>query len=173
MYLHLNHFRKKFLLVGVMVLCICSLVITASALPNDQSQPMQVNADSSLINYKTGVNTYEGHVKIDQGSSHLTSDRLVTKNDNHHKMSEAIAYGDKQLAEYTTIPNPGDKLLHAKANVIRFYPQKSLVILEGNVTVLQGENSFHGPMITYNIKDQIVTAPANQKGQATIIINPT
>lgn len=149
------------------------LPIIAIALPNDDLQTMHIVADSSEFNYKTGANAYEGHVKIDQGSTHLTADRVTTKNNSKHKIEEAIAYGfNNNLAEYITLPKQDDLLLHAKAKVIKFYPAKSMVILEGNVIVTQGKDRFEGPLIIYNMKDQIVTAPASKTGRATVVIEP-
>jgi len=143
------------------------------ALPGDDQQTMHIDASTSTFNYKTGTNLYEGNVKIDQGTTHLTADRVVTMSNGHHKIEEAIAYGLTQLAEYTTLQKPGDPVLHAKAKIIRFYPAKSLVYLEGDVTVTQGKNTFQGPVITYNMKDQVVVAPPSKTGRATIIIEPS
>lgn len=143
-----------------------------AALPTDSDFPMQVTADSSLINYKTGVNVYEGNVKVVQGSSQLFADKVITQNNSDHKIGVATAYGYKKLAEYITTPKVGDQPLDAKADVITFYPPTSKAVLTGNVTVNQGENNFHGPVIIYNIKDQIVTVPPTKDGQATIIIEP-
>ncbi len=144
-----------------------------SALPEDSSKPLNINANSSAFNYKTGYNIYDGNVKIDQGESHLTADRVTTQNNSHHKLEEAIAYGTTHLAHYWTLPDKDDIMLNAEAKVIKFFPIKSMVVLEGDVVVTQGENSFHGPIIIYNIKDQTVAAPASEKGHATIIIEPT
>lgn len=142
------------------------------ALPDDTNKPLEITADTSLINYKTGINTYLGNVKINQGSSQVLADKVITKTDNKHKIIEATAYGLNKLAEYTTIPKQGDDLLDAKADVITFYPPTSTAVLTGHVIVTQGENNFHGPIIVYNIKDQVVTVPPSQNGQATIIIDP-
>jgi lipopolysaccharide export system protein LptA len=150
-----------------------SLFMTpAFALPNDNEQTMKIRADSTLFNYKSGSNIYEGHVIIHQGSTRLTADRVITRNGSNHKLEEATAYGLNKLAEYTTTPNIGDPLMHAQAKVIRFYPPRSTVMLENLVKVTQGENSFHGELIIYNMKDQTVTAPATKNGHATIIIEP-
>jgi lipopolysaccharide export system protein LptA len=146
--------------------------ISLLALPGDDQQVMHINSDSSTYNYKTGTTIYEGHVIIDQGTTHLIADRVVTNSNSKHKMEEAIAYGLTTLAEYTTVPKPGDPVLHAKAKVIKFYPAKSMVFLEGDVIVTQGKNRFEGPVIVYNMKDQIVTAPPSKTGRATIIIEP-
>ncbi|HSW69724.1 MAG TPA: lipopolysaccharide transport periplasmic protein LptA [Gammaproteobacteria bacterium] len=143
------------------------------ALQGDDQQIMHINSDASTFNYKTGTNIYEGHVKIDQGTTHLTADRVVTTNNDKHKIKEAIAYGLNQLAEYTTLPKAGDAELHAKAKVIKFYPATSLVFLEGDVVVTQGKNTFQGPVIIYNMKDQVVTAPPSKTGRSTIIIEPS
>lgn len=150
------------------------LPMISFALPDDTKQTMHIVADGTTFNYKTGANVYEGHVKIDQGSTHLIADRVTTNSNSNHKMEEAIAYGlNNQLAEYITQPKPGDLLLHAKAKIIKFYPLQSLVVLEGNVTVSQGKNSFEGPIIMYNMKNQIVTAPASKAGRASVVIEPS
>src|SRR4029079_3102275 len=112
--------RALFCILLFIILCQHAL-----ALPNDSEQPMKIVADSSLFNYKTGIDTYEGNVKIDQGTSHLIADRLITKKNKQHKMIEAIATGIKKLAEYSTIPKTGDAPLNAKAKIIKFYPLTS------------------------------------------------
>lgn len=145
---------------------------SALALPTDETQKLNIVADSTVINYKTGANVYEGQVKIDQGSTHVTADKVTTQNNAQHKLEEAIAYGTNKPARYWTIPKEGDVEFNAFAKIIHYYPIKATVVLEGDVVVTQGNNSFHGPYIIYNIKDQIVSAPASQKGRATIIIEP-
>lgn len=151
------------------LLLLCPLA--ALALPDDDKQMMHIEANSSSFDYKNGVNTYEGKVKIDQGSTHLSADKLVTHNNDKHKLSEAIAYGFDNFAEYTTKTKPEDPELHARAKVIKYYPIEGKVELEGDVLVTQGENSFNGPVIIYNIKDQVVNAPASNNGRAIIVID--
>lgn len=161
-------------IIFLSLLC-CSLTwsIQTLALPEDSLQNMHISADSTLFNYKNGFNVYKGNVKIDQGQTHLTSDKLTTQNDDRHKLQEAIAYGtDKILAHYWTIPKAGDQAMHAKAMIIHFYPQKSHVVLQGKVSVVQGNNSFQGEYVEYNIKDQTVYVPPLKKNRATIIIDP-
>jgi lipopolysaccharide export system protein LptA len=157
------------LITGLLLLVPC----IAFALPDDSEKNMHILANSTLLNYKSGFNTYEGDVKIDQGETRLTADRLTTQSNPQHKMEEVIAYGVGKLAHYWTTPRKGDQVFHAKAKVIKFYPIKSTVVLQGDVIVTQGDNSFSGPEIIYNIKDQTVLSPVNKKGRSTIIIEPT
>jgi lipopolysaccharide transport protein LptA len=161
------------LLRNFIFFCCCLAPLCARSLPDDNLQNMHIIADSTLFNYKTGANTYNGNVKVDQGGTHLLADRVTTHSSLHHKIEEAVAYGIKKPADYWTIPKKGDPLFHAQARFIRFYPAKSQVFLEGDVVITQGNNSFHGPLIIYNIKDQTISAPASNKGRATIIIEPT
>lgn len=142
------------------------------ALPEDGNKNMHIVADSTLFNYKSGFNTYDGNVKVLQGETNLAADRVTTQSNAKHKIEEAIAYGDKKLAHYWTLPKIGDPVFHAWAKIIKFYPQKSTVHLEGDVLVTQGNNSFKAPELIYNIKDQTVFSPVTKKGRATIIIDP-
>lgn len=142
------------------------------ALQNDKNEKIHIAADSGVYNYKTGVDLYEGHVKVDQGTTHIRADRLITKKNTQHKINEAVAYGISGLAHYWTLPNEKDQEIHAKAKVIKFYPIESNVTLEQNVFVKQGENSFKGQLIHYNRNEQTITVPATENARAVIIYNP-
>ena len=152
------------------IIITCLLPTVTLSLPEDSQQPMHIIADSSLFNYKTGRDIYEGNVKVDQGTSHLTADRVITQKDKQHKIISAIAMGLKKVATLTTIPKQGDLVMYAEARTISFYPPASTIVLEKDVIVTQGENNFHGQHIIYNMKDQIVAAPASKNGRATIVI---
>lgn len=142
------------------------------ALPNDNKEPLIIVADSTIYNYKAGINTFEGHVKVDQGSTHIIADRLVTKTNAKHKIEEAIAYGNTDPAHFWTTPKPNELPLHAYAKIIRFYPLVSNVTLEQSVTVKQGDNRFHGELIHYNNLEQTITVPPSQNGRAVLVYNP-
>ena len=163
-----RHHDVVFFITGLLYL----IPMLAFALPDDSQKNMHIIANSTLLNYKSGFNTYEGDVKMDQGETRLSADRVTTQNNAQHKIEEAVAYGTSQLAHYWTVPRRGDPVFHARAKIIKFYPLKASVVLQGDVVVTQGENSFRGPEIIYNIKDQTVLSPATQKGRSTIIIEP-
>ena len=147
-------------------------ISTAYALDSDVRQRLNIVADSGSYNFKTGVDIYEGHVKIDQGTTHITAEKLITKKNNEHKIREATAYGLKDLAHYWTQPKLGEPELHAYAKTIKFYPLEMNVSLERNVHIKQGENNFNGELIHYNSKDQTITLPASANGHAMLVYNP-
>lgn len=151
----------------------CLLTMSQTfALPEDAHQKLFITADYSIYNYKTGEKIFTGNVKMDQGTTHVTADRLVVKNNNLHKIQEATAYGETTLAHYWTTPKADDKELHAESKVIKYYPITSNVVLEQNVVVTQGDNVFQGELIIYNMNDQIVTVPPSKNARAQLVYNP-
>src|SRR3990167_1675910 len=148
----------------IFVLCFFTS-IRSLALPEDSEEKLYIVADKTLYNYKTGMNTFEGHVKVDQGATHLRADRLITKDNRKHQIQEVIAYGVNEQAHYWTLPKKGDLEMHAHAEIIKYYPIEAHVVLQKNVLITQGENSFQGQLILYNRKDQTITVPASENGQ--------
>lgn len=150
------------------------LLITSSifALPSDKQQKVYIVADSTIYNYKNGLNVFEGHVKIDQGSTHITADKLITKTNAQHKIEEATAYGYQELAHYWTTPKEGEPVMDAKAKIIKYYPLQANITLEQDVHLSQGDNHFQGEIIHYNSNDQTVTVPASTHGRAVLVYNP-
>ncbi|WP_170131713.1 lipopolysaccharide transport periplasmic protein LptA [Aquicella lusitana] len=144
----------------------------AMALPEDKLEKVYIVSERSSYNYKTGIKIFEGNVKVDQGTTHLTADKLVTKDNIKHKIQEAIAYGFTKQAHYWTIPKEGDAVMHAYAKIIKYYPTTANVVLEKDAVVTQGENSFQGQVILYNMNDQTVTVPASKNARAVLVYNP-
>jgi len=131
---------------------------------------MHITSESSEYNYKNNETSFEGHVVVDQGTTHLTADRVITHKNAQNKIQEAIAYGTQPLAHYWTEPKNGEKILHAHAKIMKIYPLESRVILEGDVLVTQGENRFQGQIIVYNIKQQTIIVPPTKNSRATFVI---
>jgi|SRR5579885_953591 lipopolysaccharide export system protein LptA len=161
--------RLRFILIPVLFI---GYSLYSFALDSDSKAKVNIVADSGIYNFKTGIDVYEGHVRIDQGTTHITADKLITRKNSHHVIQEATAYGLHDLAHYWTLPNQGQPEIHARAKIIRFYPIESNVTLENNVHVTQGENSFQGELIHYNSNDQTITVPAATNGQAVLVYNP-
>lgn len=163
--------RKHFLLTLLSLLLLHSL--SADALDTDSNAKVNIVADSGTYNFKTGVDVYEGHVKVDQGTTHIIADKLITKKNSQHKIQEATAFGNSNSAEYRTIPKVGEPELRARAKIIKFYPIESNVTLEHDVHVTQGENSFQGELIHYNSADQTINVPASVNGRAMLVYDPS
>ena len=163
---------KKIIRQWIILLGLSVLAAPLFALPSDSLEKVYIKADASIYNYKTGYNIFEGNVKVDQGTTHITAQKLITKSNAKHKISEAIAYGNDGLAHYWTLTKQAEPEIHAYAKVIKFYPGESNVTLEKQVKITQGENSFHGELIHYNSIDQTIIVPASKEGRSVIVYNP-
>ena len=157
---------------NLLIIILLGVLLPAYALESDNKARLNIVADSGMYNFKTGVDIYEGHVKVDQGSTHITAEKLITKKNSQHKIQEAIAYGSETLAHFWTLPKLGEPDMHARAKIIKFYPLEMNVSLEHDVHVMQGENSFKGELIHYNSNDQTIILPASANGHAVLVYNP-
>lgn len=160
------------IIVSFLFLTVC-YTGNAQALPSDRQEKMIIRADASNYNYKTGIDVYEGNVQIDQGSTRIQADKVITQRDAQHKLKEAAAYGLKNLAHYWTMPKVGEMEIHASAKIIKFFPQSSNITLIKNVEIQQGENTFHGELIHYNKLAQTITVPSTEHARAVIVYNPS
>ncbi len=148
------------------------LLVTSNsfALDSDQQQPVYMVADSGTYNHSTGVGHYRGHVKVDQGTTHLTADTVITQSNSQNQLQQVTAYG--KPAVYRTITDPQKPELVASANTIKFYPQQHWVVLIDHAVVTQGTDSYRGPLIQYNTQQKLVISPPTKGGRTTIIIQP-
>jgi len=167
--MHQDISRYTQVIVTLLMLIIASPVFALSA---DHTETIHIIADSTTYNYKTGFTIFDGHVKVDQGTTHITADRLTTQSGKSRTIKEAIAYGYNDLAHYWTLPTANDPVIHAQAKIIKFYPTESNVALEKDVTLVQGANSFQGQLILYNRNEQTIFVPEANQGRAVVVINP-
>jgi lipopolysaccharide export system protein LptA len=142
------------------------------ALSKDRGEKIFIVADSSTLNYKTGINMFEGHVKADQGSTHIIADKMITKSNVKHEIQEVIAFGITRLAEYSTLPSLDKLIIKASSKIIKYYPIESNVVFENEVHIVQGENDFKGQKILYNMNEEIITVPASVQSRAILVYNP-
>ena len=164
----MNHkvVNKTVTIVSLMMLFFyCTNVL---ALDTDKLKTAKFISDAFQNNNKTGISIFTGHVKMTQGSTQLLANKVIVHSNKNNKISRVIATGKR--AEYNTLPKQGDKILVAKANTIDYYPQLGKVILIGDANVTQGNNSFSGPHIVYNVTQQVVISDARKGSRTTIFI---
>lgn len=145
----------------------------AVSLPADQFQKIHITADATTYNFKNGTTEFQGNVIANQGTTQLTADKVITKTNATHQIEEMIAYGSKTVrAHYSTLARQGDPRMHAYGDIIQYYPLTANVTLQKHVTVKQGENSFQGELILYNMSEQTITVPPTPSGRAVLVYNP-
>lgn len=140
------------------------------ALSSDKQKDAYLEADSATLNYKTKINIYRGRVKLTQGTTVITADIITTYSNSHNQLEKAIATG--QPASYSTLPDHSELHFTATAQTINYSPLTGQIQLIGQAKTTHGRNSFAGPQINYDIKQEIVTSSASPQGRTTIIIQP-
>lgn len=143
------------------------------AMPDDRNQTAQLNANSADLNQQTHSGEYKGDVQFDQGTTHLRAVRAITKGNQQNKLTFAAAFGDTSSPahywEQIAIDKP---LLHAYAQEIRYYPERHLIELVGEARVIQGNDSFSAPKISYDTLKQHVVTQSDGKQRTIIIFHP-
>lgn len=149
-----------------------ALTFTApvQALSSDRQKPMYVEADHADINDKTGVHVYTGNVAIDQGTLHMTSDRL-TLHTRDGEIVKAVALGEP--ATYRQRPDNKDQDVHAEALRMEYYADDGRIVLINAARVTQAGDVFSSEKIVYDINRDVVNAGSGgDKDRVRITIQP-
>ena len=149
---------------------IISICWGASVIPDDD-QPLTVQSDSAVVNYKTGVGSYVGHVVAVEGSRHLTGDIVTLYRDPLTKQLSKVDVKGRP-ARYHFLPEPGQQEVYAHGDHIVFLPEQHLLILTGDAQVAQGRNIFNGPKIMYDTQTAVIHAPSQAGRRPSMVIEP-
>jgi lipopolysaccharide export system protein LptA len=118
------------------------VAMTATALPTDRDQPLQVAADSASFNEKTGIATYRGAVVIRQGTLEVRADELVITVDKAGNVTTTAAQGKPARYQQQTDPKKG--LVTAEASRIDYDLKNETITLSGQARLKQDGASFQG-----------------------------
>jgi lipopolysaccharide export system protein LptA len=145
------------------------------ALPSDATATMYISAQTAEVDKLTGNSVYQGDVKIDRGTTHVTADKLTVQSADG-KAVLLTAYGNpKQLAHYQTQTDVNKPILDAYAIVIKYYPPQHVVELIGSAHVTQGHNQIDGPHLQYDLINKVLVAVndnAKLPGKTSFVIDP-
>jgi lipopolysaccharide export system protein LptA len=163
--------RMKSLHMAYLLLSLTYFIISPCfALPTDKDQPMYLTANTGHLNKATGINLFQGNIKVTQGSSILLADTLVLHTNKKNQLIEADAQGN--LANFSTVTDIKKPRFVGVAQTIQYFPQQRIINLIGDAKATQGPNSYSAPRIEYNIDQQSVVSQASSQGRTTIIIQP-
>lgn len=153
--------RNKLLRAFVIVLGIN--IPLGHALPEDRDQPIRVSADSATINDKTGITTYKGNVVITQGSLLIEAEHVeLYRNDGG--VEKLIAKGKpSHFRQQSRKDSPYSDAWGL--NMLYMLDDEELTITR-EAKVIQGEDTFTGEKIVYDLSRSIVNAFGNAEGES-------
>ena len=142
----------------------------AQGLSSDRNQPITIEADRATLNEKDGSSIYEGNVHLQQGTLNLRGSRMTVQLlDN--EVEKIVLTG--QPASYQQRPDEQDSDQHAEAGRIEYHAATERMILLENARVWQsGAEEFRSERITYNIKNNTVTAGGSAGDRVRITLQP-
>ena len=133
------------------------------ALSTDAQQPVQIEADFAELDDEEHTTVYVGNVVVDQGSMHMTGDRLRVNFTENKDMKDAYLEG--RPATFKQTPDNDDDV-HGQAMQIEYHADQSLLNLIEKARVTQGERLFEGHRINYDTKKSLITARSARAGEA-------
>lgn len=130
--------------------------MSAWALTNDRSQPINIQADKATIDDAKGMAVYEGNVVITQGSIRINAQRVTLNYTANQNLDKVTAEGAP--VQFQQTPEGGKEDLHARALRMEYFADKDTIALSQEAELWQGKDSFSGCHITYNTQTGIIQA---------------
>ncbi|MFZ5722312.1 MAG: lipopolysaccharide transport periplasmic protein LptA [Pseudomonadota bacterium] len=141
-----------------------------AALTLDRNQPIQIEADSAVIDEPSGSAIYRGHVLLQQGTLKLQSSEL-TVYIRDGKATKAVAHGRPVLLDQA--PTATEEAIHAEARHITFLIEEDRMLLDDQASLKQGDRLFQGAHIDYNVAQRRVNASGGGSSRVLLVLPPT
>jgi lipopolysaccharide export system protein LptA len=127
--------------------------------------PVEITADSFVIDQATNKATFTGAVVIKRGSMTMWADKAV------------VNYGTGGEADIDGLDASGNVRIkttgqEATGNRATFTPDNSTVRLSGNVKVKNATGTMSGPELTINLSSNTSTFKGSEGGRVTGVFTP-
>tara|TARA_B100000929_G_scaffold80653_1_gene62963 strand:- start:708 stop:1190 length:483 start_codon:yes stop_codon:yes gene_type:complete len=149
--------NKMFMLLSLLP----SLVF---AMPGDTDKPIEIEADSVIVDESTGFNQFMGDAVVTQGSLVLSAE-LIEVQTSHEEVEIMVAKGSQQKpAKYIQSQPNQARFIEATAVEITYDVVKGIVFLLGDAHLVQGFDSFSGETLEYDIDNDKVLVKGSGDG---------
>ena len=147
------------------------ITLWAAAFSANSSDPIKIQSDQAELDEQNGRSTYIGDVVITQGSTILTSDKVIVYTDKSG-LTKLEAFGSP--AKFTHHQEGEPLPTHAYGNKITYTRSDEKLVLVDSAKLEQGKNTFRGTKIEYNTVTRVVTAQGGeaQSQRVEIIVHP-
>lgn len=146
------------------------LVMTTPLAAQPSKSAIEIVSDKAYFQPRLHQATHEGNVIMKQDSQVLKADKLIIERNKAGQLSHLTATGNP--ATFSGQLENNKPPVYASAKVIRYFPDKQLLILEGNATLTHEQDKFKGPVLSYQIDKQVVNATKQSNERPTLLIQP-
>ena len=140
---------------------VTSLVL---ALPEDAKQPIEIEAQSVIVDETTGFNEFSGNAEVRQGSLLLLAELIQVQTDNGEVVSMIAKGSLEKPAKYTQSQENQARFIEATATLITYDVNEGMIFLVGNAQLVQGFDSFSGDTLDYDINNDKVIVKGSEDG---------
>ena len=141
--------------------CVTSLAL---ALPEDTKQPIEIEAQSVVVDETTGFNEFRGNAEVRQGSLLLLAELIQVQTDNEEVVSMIAKGSLEKPAKYIQSQENQARFIEAIATLITYDVDKGMIFLVGNAHLVQGFDSFSGDTLNYDINNDKVVVKGSEDG---------
>ncbi|MCW8830713.1 MAG: lipopolysaccharide transport periplasmic protein LptA [Gammaproteobacteria bacterium] len=145
---------------------------TGYASNGEVAEEIQVQANYMKFDIETGSSTYQGDVKISQGSIELSGDKVVILRQQDKIQQINI---DGQPAQFIQDEHTENKI-HARSQHMKYFASKNRLVMTVDAHLQQPDHTIESQRIVYDTKNKTVIAGNNkqnqQGGRVNIILTP-
>ena len=142
--------KNSIIISALIFFCLgCNLSFAVSSTETSETKLVSDSAVCKRQEKNITVCTYFNNANFTQKDTDLKADQITVYRVGE-KINKIVARGKKSF--YNGVSNENNQPIHASAEVITIYPDKNLMILEGDGQILTGEDRYGGPYIKYNFK---------------------
>ena len=148
------------------IILLIAIFFTTStfALPEDANLPIEVEADSVIVDETSGFNEFSGNAEVRQGSLLMTANLIqVQTNSDGVETMKATGTLDNP-AKYIQSQDNQARFIEATAALITYDVNEGMIFLVGNAYLIQGFDSFSGDSLTYDINNDKVIVKGSEDG---------
>jgi lipopolysaccharide export system protein LptA len=134
------------------------------ALSEDVKQPIEIEAESVMVDEATGYNEFIGDAEVKQGSLVMTAE-IIQVQTNADGVETMVAKGTlEKPAKYIQSQENQARLIEATATLITYDVNEGMIFLVGDAYLVQGFDSFSGDSLTYDINNDKVLVRGSEDG---------
>ena len=140
----------------------------AFALSEDAKQPIEIEAESVIVDEASGFNEFSGNAEIRQGSLLMTAE-LIQVQTNAEGVEKMKATGTlDNPAKYIQSQENQARFIEATAKKITYDVNEGMIFLVGNAYLIQGFDSFSGDSLMYDINNDKVIVKGSEDGTTRV-----
>jgi lipopolysaccharide export system protein LptA len=154
---------------------LCALLLGAwgpgvGAVPGDQDQPIEIEADGVELDDGRQVSVYSGNVEVQQGTMRLWADQVTVQHKASRQPARIVAVGRPVRFRQET-RSADHKEVKARALRMEYDVDSEEILLIDQAVLTQGKDSFSSDRILYDRNQAVVKAGASAQGRERVRIS--